>query len=133
MSALAASRVVRAGGILIFLSGLMHAGMGLPAVLEMIRQGLVTGEARSDVVVIWVYSSFAMVSLGLIAVILASGLKRGSRLAFRGCLVVAVAYLGFAAWALVYSSGNPHFIAFAVLGLLVGAPLLLARSHMTVD
>jgi hypothetical protein len=133
VSALAASRVVRAGGILIFLSGLMHAGMGLPAVLEMIRQGLITGEARLDVVVIWVYSSFAMVSLGLIPVILASGLRRGSRLAFRGCLVVAVAYLGFAAWALVYSSGNPHFIAFAVLGLLLGAPLLLARSHMTVD
>ena len=60
MSALAASRVVRAGGILILLSGLMHAGMGVPAVLEMIRQGLVTGEARLDVVVFWVYSSFAM-------------------------------------------------------------------------
>jgi hypothetical protein len=133
VSALAASRFVRVGGILIFLSGLLHAGLGLPAVLEMIRQGLVKGEARLDVVVIWVYSSFAMVSLGLIVAVLASGLKRGSRLALRGCLIVAVAYLGFAAWALFYSSGNPHFIGFAVLGLLVGAPLVLARVHMSID
>jgi hypothetical protein len=67
----------------------------------------------------WQFGGVAMLTLGVILLVLFAQRRRGGNASVVPARVVALAYLAFGAWALVASRGDPFFLVFIVPGLLL--------------
>ena len=124
-----AGAILTVGGLFIMLASLPHAFLGWPALRDAL-QGQTSHEVLNTAAIGWLFGSFAMATLGFVALVSASQLRRGIPAARTQALVVGAGYILFGAWALWYDEGNPHFIAFMVLGAAValGAWFFTSRA-----
>lgn len=112
-------------GVLTCLQFLPHAFLGMPAVLEYIKTGVIQEPAAQDMQMIWLYSSIMMLLSGIWMLFLARPIKDGNPTARLQGLLLAVGLI-------VFSSGCSyiakdvfnHLFFFAVEGIL----LLLATT-----
>mgnify|MGYP001609595745 CR=1 FL=1 len=116
-----AGAILTVGGLFITLASLPHAFLGWPA----LRDGLQQGQASPDTILTaasgWLFGSFAMATLGIVALVSASQLRRGHEEARWQAVVVGASYVLFGAWAMYYVGGwSPLFFAFMALGAAVG-------------
>ena len=107
--------VLTVGGLLVTAASLPHALLGWPALRESL-QGKVDSDAMTTAAIGWLFGSFAMATLGVVALVSASQLRRGNASAKWPAIVVGVGYLAFGFWGLWYSGGSPHFYGFLVMG-----------------
>ena len=110
--------VLTVGGTLIMVASLPHAFLGWPALRDALP-AQTSPEVVRTAAIGWLFGSFAMATLGLVAMVSAAHLRRGVTAARSQALVVGAGYILFAAWALWYDDGNPHFIGFMVMGAAV--------------
>lgn len=118
------------GGILLLLSSLAHAFLGLPPLRQALEEAAADPATIGAISVGWLFGSVAMAAFGVIVTTLALGTLRGERPSTMPAAVIAAAYLLFGVSAFIARDLNPHFLLFIVTGLLVGALALptAARS-----
>lgn len=115
-----AGAILTVGGLFITLASLPHALLGWPALRDGLQQGQASPDDILTAAIRWLFGSFAMAALGIVALVSASQLRRGIPAAGSQALVVGASYMFFGAWAMVYvGSWSPHFLAFMVLGAAV--------------
>jgi len=108
-------------GILLLLTAAAHAFIGWPAIREELLASEAPGSLVRAIGIGWLYGSAAMLTFGVIALTVWWWAQTGKMMMGRVAGVIALLYLGFGTWAFFYSSLNPHFIGFIVLGVLLGA------------
>lgn len=120
-------------GVVILLSGIAHSTLGLHELKQSIAQGEISPRLAGPQVVDWVFSGVAMMLLGVLVAGLSLELRKGRRSAWRQGVLIGMVYVVFGLWAYWYRSGNPHFLAFVLLGALLCAPLLLTARKYSED
>ena len=128
MTRLRAVLGIIAGAILI-LSSAAHSFLGW----KQMRMALAKVQAPSDLVlgvaVGWHFAGVTMLAFGCIVISLFLRRLRGENVSSFPALVVALAYLGFGAWALKASHLNPFFFVFIVPGVLLAIAALPAPQQ----
>lgn len=110
------------GGLLILASA-MHFFTGYPAIRQLLMQDGAREELYGAVTAIWIFSSITMLGFGLLSLLIASELRKGSRNAWRQGMVIGggLALFGLIGWFRPFP--NWHLFAFLVLGLILVVPL----------
>ncbi|HCR48878.1 MAG TPA: hypothetical protein PLL64_02160 [Rhodothermales bacterium] len=120
----------RISGGLLVLASIPHATAGLSAQFDAISKGYVTGEARDDLILIWVFSSMTMFLMGAWLLFLSTQIKKENNASnWIQALLVSLGLLGFGLWGGFYSANGQGMFGFAVMGLLVLIPLLIYRPE----
>ena len=105
--------------LILILSSAAHSFLGW----EQLRGKLVAARVPADLVfglkVGWMFGGVAMLAFGLILLTLFVKRLRGESVSSLAAVVIAAAYLGFGAWALVASGFDPFFFIFIVPGILL--------------
>lgn len=109
------------GGLLLLASSLAHAFLGWPQIRDALAAAGTEPQLVGALAVGWHFGSVAMAAFGVIVTAIAVARLRGRAPSILPAAVVAVTYLAFGTGALIARHGSPHFLAFLVLGLLVGA------------
>lgn len=107
--------IVMIGGLLITLASMPRAFLGWPLLRDSLK-GQVSDDALLTAAIGWLFGSFAMATLGIVALVSASQLLRGNKTARTQAIAIGAGYLLFGFWALWYSDGSPHFYGFLVMG-----------------
>lgn len=115
-------------GLLIFLSGFAHAFLGWPQLSSALAAAGVAPDLRGALAVGWTFGSVAMHTLGLLVVLGFFQLRRGNRFARWVAFLVGLMYLLFGLGAYLGRGMSPHFLAFMLIGALLGAAALLWRA-----
>lgn len=114
-------------GVLLIASGLAHAFLGWPA----IRRELVTSQVPADLGEAigsgWLYGSGAMLTFGVMVLMVGWPGSAGHVGVAKVAGPIGIFYLIFGVSAWLYSSLNPHFIGFMVLGLLLAGVVYALR------
>src|SRR5262245_27060472 len=92
------------GGLVMTTAALPHALLGWPALRQEL-DGKVSDDALLTAAIGWLFGSFAMATVGIVALVCASQLRRGQLAAKWPAVIVGTGYIVFGAWALWYSSG----------------------------
>lgn len=112
--------------LLLVASAAAHAFLGWPA----FRGPLAAAQVDADVVAAlsigWYFGSVSMLGFGVIVLHQALRRRAGRPVQPGPLWAIAVLYLGFGTTAFLARGLNPHFLLFAVTGLLVGLFALLA-------
>ena len=113
-------------GVIILVSSAAHSLLGWPR----FRQRLTDAHAPADLIVGlsvgWQFSGMAMLTFGLIVVLLFADALRHRPISLRPALLIGIGYMVFGIWALTVSSLDPLFLPFFVLGVLL---LIAAWGH----
>lgn len=112
------------GGTLLVLSSAAHAFLGWPAVSAELKQVSADHDLNMTVAIGWIFGSVAMLTYGLIVLRLALRLLRGKQTDSGAVLIVGVSYAAFGLGAFLWTSFDPHFIGFVVIGLIVAVAAL---------
>ena len=107
-----------AGAILI-LSSAGHSILGWKELSGSLTAAHVPTELVLGLQVGWQFGGVAMLALGVILLALFARRWRGEPVSLLPAATVAVAYLGFGAWALLASNFDPFFLVFIVPGVLL--------------
>jgi hypothetical protein len=116
-----------AGGVCLFLLGILHDVMGLASLRRAIARGEIAPRLAASHTVNWLMSGAALSLLGLIVVLAAWQLEAAGRLA-RWVLALIGGFLVLAGVGAFYWQPRPPVLVFAVLGLMVSAPLVARRA-----
>jgi hypothetical protein len=111
--------------LMLILSSAAHSLLGWPALRSELAAAEVPGDLMLGLKIGWQFGGVAMLTLGVILLVLFARRLRGGTASVVPARVVALAYLAFGAWALAASRGDPFFLVFIVPGLLLaiaGAP-----------
>lgn len=121
------TRLINLGGTLSVILAILHAFAGWPSISgELVSAGVDPGLV-AGIAVGWYFGSVAMVALGMV-VLAVAGSVATNLWAFRVTLVVGLSYAVFGLGALLYRSPKPQFLAFAVMGALIGGGGSRARK-----
>ncbi|MCI0329894.1 MAG: hypothetical protein L0196_02930 [candidate division Zixibacteria bacterium] len=115
------------GGILMLASAFAHAFLGWPAFQKELSAAGVVQDVIGGLNVGWHFGSFAMFGFGAIVVFTAVKTLRREYVTLVPAGTIAVIYVVFGLWALLYRGFSPHFLAFILKGFLVSGILLRAR------
>jgi len=107
-----------AGAILI-LSSAGHSILGWKELSGKLAAAHLPAELVLGLQVGWQFGGVAMLALGVILLALFARRWRGEPVSLLPAATVAVAYLGFGAWALLASNFDPFFLVFIVPGVLL--------------
>ena len=105
-----------ATGVLLVASALAHAGLGWPAIRQALGEGGVDPELALDGGVGWLYGSAAMLTFGVLTLMVWHAVGRGQVSAARVMWPIAALYLLFGAAAYLNTSFAPHFLGFIAIG-----------------
>lgn len=120
-----ASGCARLAGILLLLVSIPHATVGLAEVLTAIKTGDVRPGMAATFRAIWMYSSVMLVLSGLWALFIAGELAQLKRRAWWQGIIIGLGYAGWAIGSMAMTGISGHLAAFAAIGLLLLAPLLI--------
>lgn len=119
-------------GIIIGLGAFGH-GHSVVRVHEAIDQFPIARPIYQTLFVVWYFVSGAMLGFGAMIIWISFRLKAGDASALFIAIVIGVLYLVFGVCALIYRRGDPFWILFVVLGvLLVGSSVNLRGSNPSV-
>jgi hypothetical protein len=110
-------------GVVILASSAAHSLFGWPQ----LRRALTEADTPADLIVGlsigWHFAGLAMLVFGALAVMLFSDALRRRPVSLRPVVLIGIAYLAFATWALTVSNLDPFFLTFLLPGalLLVGS------------
>lgn len=105
--------------VLLVLMSLAHGMLGWPAVsAELVQAGVVRGsEAWNDAAAGWIFGSVSMFVFGVIFASVVLSLCKG-KTNVAPVIAIALGYLAFGIGASAMIQRSPHFVGFAVFGLL---------------
>ncbi len=111
-------------GIMLWLVGLAHNWLGLPALQLAVARGELSSRLAEPQLINWAFSGGAISVLGLVSLLHLRELRHGSRVAWRVNLLIGGFFMlvGFGAYLRV---GRPAILLFAGLGCLIVVPLLV--------
>ena len=115
-------------GILLCLFFIPHSFLGTPEVFSYIEKGLVAPEVSSAFVIIWMFSSVAMLLLGVWILFLAKPIKNGTQSARIQALIIGVAMLVFWTEAYIYKPEMNHLVGFLIVGFLLIGSFLSSKN-----
>ena len=107
-------------GILLVLSAGAHAFLGWPMVRSELQEFRAADGLLQDVGIGWLYGSAAMLTFAALVLTVWWWTRTGRVVAASVSALISLLYLGFGTWALVESAFDLNFLAFLVLGLLLG-------------
>jgi hypothetical protein len=107
-------------GVLLVLSSLAHAFLGLPPLRAELGAAGVSADASGAIAIGWYFGSVAMAAFGLIVLTSAINVLNGKLGGLRAVQWIALAYFLFGVAAFVADRLNPHFVGFIVIGVLLG-------------
>jgi len=107
-----------AGAILI-LSAFAHAILGWKAMSEQLAQTNAPPDLVRGLQVGWVFGGVVMLVLGALCISTFLKRFRGQPVSTFAPALISIAYLGFGAWAMVTTSGDPFFMIFVVPAVLL--------------
>jgi hypothetical protein len=120
------ANLVTAAGVILVLSSVAHTFLGwrdiaprLAGVDPKLVRGLEAG---------WYFGGISMLAFGLIAITIASEMRRGVTASLRTLLIVGASYTVFGLWALVTSGFDPFFFLFLGPGLMLLAGTIGAAT-----
>ena len=121
-------------GTLLILSALAHAFLGWRAIRGALIASHAPGDLTEAIGIGWLYGSAAMAAFGVIVLMVGASARAGDLSTVKIVFPIGITYLIFGTAAFLYSSLNPHFLGFIVLGLLAtGAPFALTRESRRRD
>ena len=122
------SILVMSAGVLMILSSGAHAFLGWPQLQPELSKAGVVQPLLGAVAVGWYFGSVAMLTFGVVVLLMGLRLKRGDRSGVLTVRIVAAAYLLFGLTVFVLRDFNPHFLVFVFTGLLTGIPVLSVKT-----
>ena len=115
-------------GMFMLVSSLAHAFLGWPALESLLLAAGVDAETTAALGVGWHFGSMAMAVFGLIVFAISWQHLRGKTPSMLPVSFIAAGYVVFGLTAYIARDLNPHFLMFAVTGLLTGV-LPIAKSR----
>lgn len=106
-------------GVVLILSAFAHSLLGWSSMSGRLAQTNAPSDLVLGLKLGWIFGGVVMVVLGLLCLVIFTKRFRGERASTLAPILIAVAYLGFAAWAAIVTSGDPFFFIFAVPGALL--------------
>ncbi len=106
-------------GALMILSAGAHAILGWKAMSERLASTNAPADLVLGLRVGWIWGGPPMLVFGIIALTTCRARFRGRPAPMLVPSLIALLYLGFAAWAAVVTGGDPFFLLFLVPGLLL--------------
>lgn len=119
----------RLAGVLLMLSAIPHATLGMAEVITSIKTGDVRSSMAGTFRAIWIFSSVMLLLSGLWALFVAGELKQLKARAWWQGIIIGVAYTGWAIGSMVMVGVAAHLVAFAFIGLLLVIPLVIWAPH----
>ena len=110
-------------GVVILASSVAHSLLGWPQ----FRRALTEADTPADLIVGlslgWHFAGLAMLVFGVLTIMLFTSALRHRPVSLRPVVLIGIAYLVFATWALTVSNLDPFFLTFLLPGalLLVGS------------
>lgn len=122
--------VIVAGGLML-LAGCAHGILGWKFMHAELLKAHADAELISGLGVGWLWGGASMLTFGAIVTICGMQMRRGNSSGALAVRAIAVCYFVFGVAAFVAEGFDPHFLIFAVLGLLAGASFLGAGAAKT--
>jgi len=111
-------------GVFLILSGFAHTFLGGPAMGAGMAHAMVPPDLARGLMVGWVFGGVAMLVFGGQVVFTYWRALRGESISVFPVLLVALGYLVFGSWALVFSRFDLFFLVFLIPAVLLGVTLL---------
>lgn len=123
------SGCARLAGILMMLSAIPHATLGMAEVITSIKTGDVRASMADTFRAIWMFGSVMLLITGLWTSFVAGELKQLKARAWWQGFIIGLGYAGWAIGTMVVVGVAAHLVAFALIGLLLLIPLLIWAPH----
>lgn len=107
------------GGVILVLSAGAHAIMGWKAMSEQLALTNAPAALVQGLQVGWVFGGVVMLVLGSLCINTFAKRFKGQHASTLAPVLIAIAYLGFAAWAAITTGGDPFFMIFVVPAVLL--------------
>lgn len=111
-------------GVLLLLSAGAHTILGWKSMSERLAQTNAPADLVRGLQIGWTFGGPVMIVFALICFNVFWNRFRGERVSTFAPAMIAVAYIGFAAWAAVVTGGDPFFMLFLVPGVLIAIAAL---------
>ena len=123
------SACARLSGILLLASVVPHAALGGAEVMMGIKTGDVRASMADTFRNVWIFSTIMLALSGVWALFLASELKQLRRRAWWQGMFLGVGYTGGSIAAMSVTQVYAHLVGYALIGLLLLAPLIKWAPH----
>ena len=111
------------GGALLLLSAAAHSVLGWKGISAELAKARVPSDLIQGLEMGWHFGGALTLAVGCIVILLFVSVAKGQPVSLRPVIVIALVYLGFGGWALVFSHMDPFCLIFIIPGL-----ILLAAS-----
>jgi hypothetical protein len=119
------SGCARLAGVLLVLSSIPHATLGMAEVITSIKTGDVRAAMADTFRAIWIFSSAMLLMTGIWALFVAGELRQLKARAWWQGIIIGLGYTAWATGSIVLVGVYAHLVAFAIIGLLMLVPLLI--------
>jgi hypothetical protein len=106
-------------GVILILSAFAHSVLGWRAMNERLAQTNAPADLVQGLQVGWMFGGPVMIVFGILAIVTFVKRFRGERASTLAPILIAISYLGFAAWAAVITGGDPFFLIFVIPAVLL--------------
>lgn len=106
-------------GVILILSAGAHSILGWKAMNDQLAQTNAPAELVQGLQVGWIFGGVVMLVFGTLCINTFLKRFRGEAISTFAPVLIAIAYLGFAAWAAVLTGGDPFFMIFVIPAVLL--------------
>jgi len=106
-------------GVILILSAFAHSVLGWKAMSERLAQTNAPADLVTGLRVGWIFGGPVMIVFGILSIVTFLKRFRGERASTLAPVLISIAYLGFSAWAVGVTGGDPFFIVFVVPAVLL--------------
>jgi hypothetical protein len=123
------SGCARLAGVLLVLSAIPHATLGMAEVITSIKTGDVRASMADTFRAIWMFGSVMLLLSGLWALFVAGELRQLKPRAWWQGIIIGLGYTAWAIGSMVLVGVQAHLVAFSLIGLVMLVPLLIWAPH----